>query len=192
MIGLGLAVALPRAEVVLAELQPEMVALAQRNVDENRLGERVQIVAVDLGDGAEARRLLPGASFDLVAASPPFFRLQEGPTVDDEGEALARHELRMTLGDLAREAKRLLVPGGRATVVFPSQRLVELLAELATRGLQPTRLRLVHPRPGAAAQRALVEAVKGGKGGLLVDPPLYLRDHQGDYSVEAKGALGEA
>jgi tRNA1Val (adenine37-N6)-methyltransferase len=59
-------------------------------------------------------------------------------------------------------------------------------------GLQPTRLRLVHPHPAEPAQRALVEARKGGRGGLCIEPPLYVRDAGGSYTAEARRALGES
>jgi tRNA1Val (adenine37-N6)-methyltransferase len=151
----------------------------------------VRVVEVDLGDRAAARRALPGACADLVVSSPPFFRAAAGPTVGDAAEALARHEIRMTLADLAREARRLLVPGGRAAVVFPSERLVELLAALDGAGLRPVRMRAVHPREGSPANRVLVEAHKGARAGLAVEPPLFVRGAGGAYSADARRALGE-
>lgn len=191
VIGLAIARAAPRAQVTLAELQPEMARLARKNASENQLESRVRVVEVDLGDRAAARRALPGASCELVVSSPPFFAAAAGPTVGDAGEALARHEIRMTVADLARESRRLLQPGGRAAVVFPSERLVDLLAALDGEGLRPVRLRAVHPREGAAANRVLVEATKGARAGLAVDPPLFVRGAGGGYSDDAKRALGE-
>jgi tRNA1(Val) A37 N6-methylase TrmN6 len=191
VIGLTLALRWPEARVTLAELQPRMAALARRNVDENGLGDRVAVVEVDLGDAPRARAALPGSSCELVVASPPYFPPGTGPTVPDEGEAIARHELRMGLGDLAREARRLLVPTGRVAVVFPSERLVALLAALDGAGLRPTRMRAVYPRAAAPANRVLVEAQKGGRGGLTVEPPLVLRDAENRYTVDARAAVGE-
>ncbi|MSP60941.1 MAG: tRNA1(Val) (adenine(37)-N6)-methyltransferase [Myxococcales bacterium] len=192
VIGLALALRWPEARVVLAELQPRMASLARRNIDENGLRERVQVVEVDLGQARRARAALPGASFRLVVSSPPYFTVASGPTVLDAGEAMARHELRMSLADLAREARRLLKPGGRAAVVFPSERLPDLLASLVGEGLRPVRLRAVHPRSSVPANRVLVEAVKGGRGGLVIEPPLVVREEDGGYSAEARSALGEA
>ncbi len=199
VIGLALARRWPAACVTLAELQPRMAELARRNVEDNGLADRVSVVEVDLGHAATARAALPGASCDLVVASPPWFELGAGPMVPDESEALARHEVRMGIADLSREARRLLVPGGRAAVVFPSDRLVALLGALDGEGLRPARLRLIHPRPAAPANRVLVEAVKGGRSGksypprrgLAVEPPLVVRDEGDRYTAEARAALGE-
>lgn len=191
VIGVALAVQDPGAQLTLAELQPASAALCRKNLEENGLAARGRVVEVDLADERAARAALPGAAFDRVVSSPPYFTIQEGPPVPDAGEAIARHELRLTLPALSRAARRLLVPGGRAYLVFPSERLVELLAALAEEGLQPTRMRLVHPRPGAPANRVLVAAQKGSRARLLVEPPLCLRDEQGDYGPEARQALGE-
>jgi tRNA1Val (adenine37-N6)-methyltransferase len=191
VIGLALAERDPSAEVTLAELQPALVALARRNVDENGLGARMHVVEVDLADEAAARAALAGGSFDRVVASPPFFPRAAGPTVPDAGEAIARHELRLTVVGLARAARRLLAPGGRAAVVYPADRLVALLAALDAEGLKPVRLRPIYPRPAAEANRVLVEAVKGSRGGLSLEPPFLVRQSDSTYSEEARAALGE-
>ena len=143
IIGLALLVRDARARATLVELQPRMAALARRNVEENGLAERAAVALADVSDAKAMRAAVAGASCELVVSSPPFFRLAEGPPVPDAEEAIARHELRLTLADLAREARRVLV-----------------------------------------------EAVKGGKGGLAIEAPLVVRDEAG-YTDEAKRALGE-
>ncbi len=191
VIGLALLSQLGRATLVLAELQSEFVALAIRNVADNGFADRATVVEVDLSDARLARRVLPGGAADLVVSSPPYFRPASGPTVAASSEAMARHELRLALADVAREAKRLLVTGGRAGLVFPSERLPELLHTLDGAGLRPSRLQVVYGRPGGRANRVLVEAVKGGKGALAVEPPLFVRDEAGAYGEIARRAIGE-
>jgi tRNA1Val (adenine37-N6)-methyltransferase len=192
VIALGLALAFPEARVTAVELQPRLAELARRNVDENRLGARVSVVQADLADAAAARAALPGASFDLAASNPPFRPLGEGDANPAAEEAIARHEVRLALADVAREARRALRPGGRCAIVYPAERLTALLGTLDGEGLRPLRLRLVHARPGEPARRALVEARKGARGHLVVEPPLLLRDVDGEYSADARRALGEA
>jgi tRNA1Val (adenine37-N6)-methyltransferase len=191
VIALGLALAEPSARVTAVELQPRLAALCRRNVEENRLSGRVAVVETDLADPRAARAALPGAAFDLVASNPPYRPLGEGSANPDAEEAIARHELRLTLGDVARQARRLLRPGGCAALIYPATRLGSLLATLEGVGLRPRRLRLCHPRPHEPARRALVEAQKGARGPLVVEPPLVLLDERGAYTAAARRALGE-
>jgi len=192
VIALGLALAHAKAQVTAVELQPRLAELARRNASENQLAQRVTVVELDLADRRAASRALPGASFDWAVSNPPYQPLARGPANPHDEAAIARHELRLTLEALILQMRRLLAPAGRAALVYPAERLTPLLATLDAQGLCPLRLRLVHDRPGAPASRALVEAHKGGKGVLIVDPPLVLRDADGRYGDEAAHLLGEA
>ena len=192
VIGLALASLDPASSVTLAELQPRVAAVAQKNIVENGLSDRVRVVEVDLADLAAARAVLSGNAFDRVVSSPPYFPVAAGPPVPDESEAISRHELRLTVAELTRAARRLLVPSGRAFIVYPADRLPALFSALLAESLQPIRLRPIHPRPNAPANRILVEAQKGAKAGLVFDPPFFLRDESGGYSPEARIALGES
>ena len=48
----------------------------------------------------------------------------------------------------------------------------------------------MHPRADEPANRVLVEAHKGARGPLVVEPPLVLRDGDG-YTAEAARILGD-
>ena len=191
VVGLTLAKNDPAAQVTLVELQPRLAALCERNLGHNGLADRCTVIQGDLLAPATQKQL-PGACFDLVVSCPPYYPLGTGDVNPDSEEAIARHELRLPLPDLVRAARRLIGFRGRVAVVYPSPRLSELLAQLLACGLQPTRLRLVHPHPGEPAQRAIVEARKGSRSGLCVEPPLYVRDATGSYTAEARRALGES
>jgi tRNA1Val (adenine37-N6)-methyltransferase len=191
VVGLTLGKNDPAATLTLVELQPRLAALCGQNAAANGLADRCTVIQGDLLSPATQKQL-PGACFDLVVSCPPYYPLGQGGVNPDSEEAIARHELRLPLPDLVRAARRLIGFRGRFAVVYPSPRLSELLAQLLSCGLQPTRLRLVHPHPGEPAQRALVEARKGGRGGLHIEPPLYVRDASGQYTQEARRALGES
>ena len=186
VVGLGLVSRDAGATASLVELQPRLAQLARRNADDNALGARVTVVAGDL------RGALPdaGASFDVAVANPPYRALDEGPASPDEEVAIAQHELRVTVGEVAAAMRRVLVPAGRAALVYPASRVAHLLAALDGAGLRPLRARFVHPRADEPANRVLVEAQKGARGPLVVEAPLVVRDAAG-YTAEAARILGE-
>jgi tRNA1Val (adenine37-N6)-methyltransferase len=190
IVGLGLARRFDRAQVTLVELQPRLAELSRRNIIENELTERCQVVQADVLSPS-TKQVLAGGRFELVASCPPYYPVGHGGVNPDSEEAIARHELRLPLPKLVAAAKRLVGFRGRVAFVYPSPRLSELLVALAEHSLPVRRLRLVHPQAGEPAQRVMVEAQKGYRGGMVIEPPLYIREGDGRYTAQARRALGE-
>ncbi|HEY8210397.1 MAG TPA: methyltransferase [Myxococcaceae bacterium] len=171
VIALVLARRFGRQGITALELQPRLYALAARNVALNGLEREVAVV---LGDLRHAARTLGAGAFAQVVCNPPYHPCAAGPPSAHGERAIARSEVACSLGDVAASAALLLREGGELCLSHRAGRLAELLEALRARRLEPRRLRLVHPRVGRPATVALVGAVKGGRGELEVEPPLYL------------------
>jgi tRNA1Val (adenine37-N6)-methyltransferase len=185
IVGLGLLTRDAQATAVLVEIQERLAALARRNADDNGMGARVEVRHEDL------RGLFRDTlKFAVAVANPPYRSLDEGPASPDPEVATAQHEVEVKLGELCDKMRRSLFPAGRAALVYPAARVGHLLSSLEGAGLRPVRARFVHPRAGEPANRVLVEANKGARGPLVVEPPLVLRD-EGGYTAEAARILGE-
>ncbi|MBR0063151.1 MAG: tRNA1(Val) (adenine(37)-N6)-methyltransferase, partial [Oscillospiraceae bacterium] len=91
-----------------------------------------------------------------------------------------------SLEDVADAAARLLGDGGRFAFVYPAQRLSEAMTALTLRRLEPKRLRLVQARLDARPSVFLMECVKSGRPGLVVEPALILRNVDGSDTDEAR------
>lgn len=170
----------PAAQIWGVEIQPRLAALARANVAASGVAERVAIVE---GDLRQIAALLPGGVHDAVLANPPYRRVGSGRLAPDAERAAARHEINGTLADFVAAASYLLKAGGRCYLVHLPERLPEVLTLLAVAGVEPKRLRCVHPQVGEAACLVLVEGHKGGRAGLVVEAPLLVRDGA-DYSPE--------
>lgn len=189
VVGLALAVSCPHLRVTLVELGPRLAALARRNVMENGLKDRVDVREADLRD---LGGLLPEGGLALVVSNPPFRPAGSGRPSPDPERAQALCELTVTLPQLVSSAARLLAPGGSFAVIYPAERLGELFAACAASSLRPLRLRAVHPLPGEPAHRVLLEARRGGRSPLVMEPPLVLQEAPGRYTAEAAELLGDA
>lgn len=192
--------------VVGVEIQPELVRLAQRNLAENDLEDRVSFLQGDLRDAA----LLPAESFDGLAVNPPYeapgrsfevsWRRQSlaatpdgGPSRGRVSSVLSRSIARQgdshgtvccTLDDIAAAASRLLKGHGRLFAVFRTDRLAPFMSSLLARRLVPKRLRMVHPRRESPSNLFLIECVKNGGEGLTVEPPLVVTGEDGEYTPD--------
>ncbi len=110
------ALAFPKAAVDAADLSPDALAVAQRNIADYRVGKRVRLVASDLF-GA-----LAGRTYDLIVSNPPYVTAASMKRLPEEyrqepGMALAsgRDGLVHTRAILA-QAKSHLNPGGLLVV----------------------------------------------------------------------------
>lgn len=163
------------------EIQPESVEMAARSVRLNELEERVRIVEGDIKDAAG---LFGGSSFDVVVSNPPYMNNGGGLVNPNEAKAIARHEILCTLEDVAAAAGKLLRPKGRFYMIHRPHRLTDILTLLRQYGLEPKRLRFVHPYVEKPPTMVLVEAGRGGRPMVKVDAPLVIYHAPGEYAEE--------
>ena len=169
------------------EIQDEVAEMAARSVALNHLEEKVSIVK---GDIKEASRLFGAASFDVVTSNPPYRNDAHGLKNPDLPKAIARHEVLCTLDDVAREAAKLLRPGGRFYMVHRPHRLIEIITALTKYKLEPKRMKMVHPFVDKEANMVLIEAVRGGKSMIKVEAPIVVYREPGVYTQEIYDIYG--
>lgn len=161
------------------DLQPEAVRLARLAAAENGLTDRLSFRLEDLRETC-----LPAGNFDLAVCNPPYFPPSSGLLPADTIRRTARTEEKCTLEDVCRAAARLLRCGGTFCLVHKPERLTDLLCALRQSGLEAKRLRLVCSRPERSPSLVLVEARRGGRPGLTVEPPLILKTPDGSPTAE--------
>lgn len=165
------------------EIQKDMADMAQRSVQLNGLEERITVYESDL---RAAPKLLGHGIANLVVANPPYGRegiAMQNPNME---KRIARHEGESNLKDFVQTAGKLLKTRGRFAVVFPAQRMLELMDTMRDAGIEPKRLRLVHPKPDRAPNLALLEGIKLGRPSLSVMPPLIVYTQEGHETEEIR------
>lgn len=163
------------------EIQPDMVEMAKRSVKLNQLEEKIEIVE---GDIKEASTIFSHDSFDVITSNPPYMIGNHGLKNPKEAKAIARHEVLCTFADISQAARKLLKNRGTLFLVHRSFRLAEILNQLSMDGLEPKRIRFVHPYKEKESNIFLLEAVKGGKPRMIVEPPLIVYEQQNKYTKE--------
>ena len=63
-------------------------------------------------------------------------------------------------------------PDGRFALVHRAERLADVLCTMRAHGIEPKRLRFLAKSPSAAPSLLFVEGKRGGKSGLVIEPPL--------------------
>lgn len=169
----------PEKKIFGIEIQTALAKLAERNVEKNRMTDKISILNVDL------RGIHPdgiGGWVDVVVVNPPFYKADTGRINPNMQRAVARHELKATLRDIVTVAARMLRMGGIFLSVYSSDRLCDMITELRTAKIEPKKLRLIHSTPQHPASLILVEGIKGGRPGIKIPPPLVIYDTDGQYT----------
>jgi len=167
--------------VVGLELQPEVAALAGENVVLNNLEGQVKIVT---GDLRCPPRETTGERFDWVVSNPPYLNPAGGRVTGNPYLARARFEITCTLEEVINAAVRSLRDNGQVALVHLPERLADLIFFLRQNRVEPKRLCLIYPRPGAAPHRVLIEGRKDARSGLRVLKPFFLHGTGEDFSPE--------
>jgi tRNA1(Val) A37 N6-methylase TrmN6 len=172
----------PTVSLVALEVQPRLAGIIRRNVALNGLADRITVIE---NDCRRIATLLPQGSCDFVAANPPYYQTRNGRHHPETERAKARHEILGGIAEMARAAAFALKSGGKGAFVYPANRSMTMLGVLRENGLEPKRLRMVHPSPGDEAALVLVEAVKNGGEELAVLPPFFIcQEKDGAYTAE--------
>jgi tRNA1Val (adenine37-N6)-methyltransferase len=182
IISLLLAKKHPRAAFIAVEIQPSLASLGEKNIVDNGLAGRMQMVRMDLQ--RIGRTIAPGA-LSVIVANPPYIKEGAGRPSPDRLRRTARQAHQSSLGTWLN-LHRYLKNGGRYCLIFPAVRLAELISLMRMRSLEPKRLRLVHPYADRPAALVLVEAIKQGGTGLEVLSALIVHGQDGTYSDEMK------
>jgi tRNA1Val (adenine37-N6)-methyltransferase len=171
------------------EVQREMADRAERNVRLNGYDGRIAIACMDISSATG--HFIP-ESFDSVICNPPYRAVRSGRLSPSSEKQIARHELKASLEDFVQIAASLMRNKGRFACIQLADRTVDLLMQMRSAGIEPKRLRVVHPFAAARASMILVEAVKGGRSGLEVLPPLIVYDAADVYTAELNAIMAGA
>ncbi len=117
-----------------------------------------------------------GNTFDYIISNPPYMEVDGKKQNILSCKSIARHELTLNLYDLIRNAKRLLKPMGSITLVHRSYRFTDISRILEDCGFSLKRVRFVYYSKDRNSNLVLVEAFKGKKCKLEIEPPLFLEE----------------
>lgn len=151
------------------ERQARLVDLSQKSAARNR--QDIRFVCADVSD---TPALLGHGAFTAAVMNPPYFT--SGERSSNPSRSLTRHDAGSSLAAFLSAAFALLSNGGKLFVIYPADSLGELCAALSAHRFVPKRMKLVYTKAGKNALRVLIEAKKGGKPGLIVEPPLFAEE----------------
>jgi tRNA1(Val) A37 N6-methylase TrmN6 len=186
--GLALARRVRGLDLVLAEIDDNLAALARANAAANDIA--AQVLAFDVTASADAFAAigLGPDSADIVLMNPPFNDAGRHRASPDPARQSAHMAEADTLERWTHAARRVLKSGGVLTLIWRADGLTQVLAALE-RGFGSVAILPVHPSPRGTAIRVIVTAVKGGRAPMALLPGLILQDPNGEGETDAAAVL---
>ncbi|MBE5039693.1 tRNA1(Val) (adenine(37)-N6)-methyltransferase [Ructibacterium gallinarum] len=174
-------------KIIGVEIQKTVAQMASRSVKLNGLENKISIYCDDLKNAAEH---FGRSSFQYITCNPPYKKLGSGILNQADETTIARHEILCSLDDIIRVSSIILKPLGKLCLIHRPDRLVDIITAMKHYGIEPKRLRFVHPYPYKTASMILIEGTRQGKPQLFLDPPLYIYEKPGIYSQEIHAIYG--
>lgn len=163
------------------EIQPQLADMAKRSIEFNDLSDKIEVINDDLSN---LDKVFGCEKVDVITVNPPYNEV--GETSDIDEIAVATHEIKTNLGEIARVSSRALKFGGKLYMVHRADRLAGIIYELKKYKLEPKVLRIVYPKSNKEPNLCLIEAKKGAKTGLKIMSPLILNNDDGTETDELK------
>lgn len=175
------------SHIIGVEIQSEMVEMANRSTQYNKLESRLEFINGDLKD-LKLLKSLPKA--DVLTVNPPYKLQNSGIINPDDKNAIARHEICCTLEDVIIACRALLKDNGRVYMVHRPDRLADILCTMRKHKIEPKTIRMIHPSTKKAPNIVLVEGQRDGGAFLKWEPPLYVYNDDGGYTEELERIYG--
>ena len=176
------------ARIFGVELQKEIFDMGYDSIKENGMDSQIEFIN---GDVKDIGKIINAESVDVVTCNPPYFKYKDDSLVNDNMVlTIARHEVKLKLEDVIKNARYVLKNGGTFAMVHRPDRMIEIINLMQKYGIEPKRMRLVYPKMGKDANILLIEGIKNGKTGLKVLSPLYTHNNDGSYVDEIREMFG--
>ncbi len=171
----------PGIKIMGVEIQEELAQIARHNVTDNSLKDNICITTGDI------TTLLPNQLSsvpDIIVSNPPYKEKGTGRLNPNTQKAIARHELALDMEQLFTSVVRLLSPGGKFYIIYPVDRLPDLVNTAYRFKMHLHFLRFVHPRPNEDAIRLVACLAKTADHTCRILKPFFIYDLKNNHSQD--------
>ena len=178
-----------KSKIYGIELQKEIYDMGILSIKENGMDNQIDLICDDLNNSGT---LFGSESFDVVTCNPPYFKYNpNGYVNNNDAKTVARHEIKVNLEDIVKNASYLLKNHGNLALVHRPDRFVEIIELFKKYNIEPKRVRFVYPKKSKNSNILLIEGMKNGNaGGLKILPPLFIYNDLDEYCDEVKNMFG--
>lgn len=181
-VSLCLAHRFPHNKIIGIEIQPQLVALANKSTKANNF-KNLTYLEADIKNKSTG---LQSASFNHVVTNPPYYR--DCPPSPDQSKALARNMTALTLKDWLHFCLKMLKPYGWLYLIHRAEALTAVLNALDGKAGN-IKLTALYSKSGQNAKRIMICAQKSSQTPLQILPIFRMHTQDGSFTSAAKSIL---
>ena len=157
------------AKIDAFEIQKEIYELALKSVKYNKLEKNINIYNASIKD---IDKVLRKRKYDIITCNPPYFKVDKNSNINkNQVEAIARHEILITLEEIFEIAKNHLNDGGEFYLVHRVERLDEIIVLGKKYNLGVKNVELIKTKENIKPTIVLVKCIKNAKWGIKINNP---------------------
>jgi len=169
------------AKIIAIEIDQDAYNQAVENINESRFKDRISVINEDF------RNYNNNQTFSHIISNPPFFTETTGSP--NKKRMLARQAESLPFDVLIKGVAKLLMPGGKFSVIIPWGEKLDFVRLCALNGLHLCRKTAVISREGREPIRALLTF--SNEILPLTQNFLTIRDRDGNYTMPYKCLTGD-
>ena len=120
--------------------------------------------------------------YDIVTVNPPYNKKGSGLINLNDKVIAARHEISITFDDICKVANLILKSNKKFYVINQTNRFTEVAETLKKYSFEIKKAAFIHPYAYKPSNLFLVEAVKNGKSGIKILPPIIIYEKTNIYT----------
>ena len=171
----------PGLNITGVEIQKELFKFARQNVIANNLESTIRIIHKDIKNLTLSD--INGRT-DMIISNPPYKKKGTGRLNLDSQKAIARHEITLDIELLFKCANKLLKKNGKVYLIFPAERLSDLLDAMEKYKFSLKFFRHIYIKKNELPKRFILCAVKDSDISCIVRPPLFIYASENKFSKE--------
>lgn len=172
----------PPKKIYAVDIQKEAIELLSATIRENEICGVIEPVLGDLRE--MPNETIAHESVDMVTANPPYMTSGSGYEKLSKAQAVARHELMCSIGDVCKTASAMLKYGGILKMCHRPERLADVICAMRETNIEPKSVTFVHNIANERPWLFLISGKKGASAGMNIEKPVILRNFDGSYTED--------
>lgn len=169
-----------KLDITGVELQKDIYDLGKNSLEYNNI-DSIRFINDDIKNIVNKYK---NDKFDIVTCNPPYFKVNETNLVNDNHvKAVARHEIGISLEEVIETASKIISNQGYFYLVHRPERLADVINLLKKYRFGVKRVQIVYDDRDKNSCLFLIESIYNGKDYVIINPPLYLKEHQSYQNI---------